>query len=148
MPPTSHKAVSVMGVLSASLLVACFGPVPCERAACLADASVRPDSIWDAERTFTIQEGSLVEAELWLSQGDQVYVEFETSHGAIAWDLHAHPGDNEVVFLSGTSGEDSYQFSAPQAGAYWPLWANTGSGPQELTVRIRIDGSGTIASWR
>lgn len=88
----------------------CFGDPPCDTPACNADVDTdaAPDSPCDEERDFFLPPDTFVEAQLEMTEGDQVSVEFDADGIAVGWNLHRHIGGDVVIHsVSPTSASDA-----------------------------------------
>jgi hypothetical protein len=140
-------AIAFVGTIGMSSS-GCFDSVPCNRPACQAEGLDGGGSRWDDEEAFVLPAASFVEAELWLATGTLVTIEFESRPSELYWDIHSHDGNQLVVHTSGESSADVLEFLAPASCSYWPMFSNPSDRVQDLSVRLSIDGEGSVAGWR
>ncbi len=94
---------------------------------------------------WTLLPGQFAEINLELGDGVTTTASF-TAEGALAWNVHSHPGDTPVIHAEGTDARGAPAFTAEKAGLYSYLWANRGDAALKLVVELRIGGTGRVHS--
>ena len=99
-------------------------------------------------REFSIEPGKFAELNMNMTAGAEAVADFEVKGGKVAWDIHSHPNQDQVVIHDkGTAGQGQIAFRCPGKGLYSFLWKNEGVDVVTLRVSVSLQGDVQIHSW-
>lgn len=93
-----------------------------------------------------VAPGKFAEINLDMAEGSTAVVSFQSTGGALEWNVHSHEGDKAVIHAEGTGETGELRFAAPKAGPFSYLWKNVGAAPVRLTARLSAQGSVRVHS--
>jgi len=100
-----------------------------------------------SEKTWTIAPGQSAKVNLDMPAGSEAMADYQTDGASIDWNVHSHPGKDEVVADEGDGPTGSLAFKPPEAGAYSLLFQNKkGKKPVQVTVKLKLSGGARIES--
>ena len=101
---------------------------------------------WRESRSFPLPQGVILEAQIGMSQGDSIEVDYtSTGGGPVVWDIHTHNDDQVPIHAQGRDTQGSFRFVAPADGVYDSRWTNDGLATLRVDVAFR--GSGSSVSF-
>lgn len=98
------------------------------------------------EREETIEPGRFLELNFRMPDGGQMDYQWSTTPAReVAFDVHSHPSQGEVVYHDRANAtESSGTFTAPGEDTYSLLWENPTDEP--VTVSVHVGGDVELAS--
>jgi hypothetical protein len=94
---------------------------------------------------WTIAPGKFAEINVELGDDAHMSATFR-SDAPLSWNIHSHVGNEATIHAKGSAAEGAPAFAAETSGLYSYLWVNETEQPVNVTVDLRISGTGRVHS--